>query len=110
MPQTGDPEPRVQEKCSRRRTTRRRGCTFGGTALRDNDERPGYVGAMLDSERRLVLVPMDPERPWVAFRRMRSWMKRSRKGSGASLGVFKAPRERAGSNVIDLRRRLDDGG
>ena len=74
--------------------------------MRHDDERPGYVGAMIDSERRLVLVPVDPERPWAAFRRMRSWMKRSRQGSqGASLGVFKAPRKREPSNVIDLRRR-----
>lgn len=58
----------------------------------EGPDRRGYVGAMFDSERRLVLVPLDPERPWVAFRRMRSWMKRSRKGaSGSSMGVFSEP-------------------
>lgn len=63
---------------------------------------------MIDSERRLVLVPVDPERPWAAFRRMRSWMKRSRKGPGASLGVFTAPPEPQETNVIDLRERRSD--
>jgi hypothetical protein len=72
--------------------------------LQRDDERPGYVGAMIDSEHRLVLVPVDPERPWAAFRRMRSWMRRSRK-SGASLGVFKAPPQPQPSNVIELHRR-----
>lgn len=84
-------------------------CSLGGIALHTNDEKPGYVGAMLGSERRLVLVPVDPERPWAAFRRMRSWMKRSRKGAEASLGVFKAPLERDESNVINLRQRRSDG-
>lgn len=77
--------------------------------MRHDDELPGYVGAMLDSERRLVLVPVDPERPWAAFRRMRSWMKRSRKGAEASLGVFKAPLGREESKVINLRQRRSDG-
>jgi hypothetical protein len=77
--------------------------------LRHDDEQPGYVGAMLDSERRLVLVPVDPERPWAAFRRMRSWMKRSSKGAEASIGVFKAPLDREESNVINLRQRRSDG-
>lgn len=35
-----------------------------------------YLGARLGEEKRLVLVPLDPERPWAAFRRMRAWMKR----------------------------------
>jgi len=77
--------------------------------VQKNDERPGYLGAMLDSERRLVLVPLDPDRPWVAFRRMRSWMKRSRTAaSGRSVGVFTAPPETAGTNVIKLRPRDGD--
>lgn len=74
-----------------------------------NDDGPGYLGAMLDAEHRLVLVPLDPERPWVAFRRMRSWMKRSRKGSAeTSVGVFTAPPETAASNVVTLRPRERD--
>ncbi len=75
--------------------------------MQKNDERPGYLGAMLDAERKLVLVPLDPERPWAAFRRMRSWMKRSR-SSAASTSVFTAPRG-PGSNVIKFRPRESDG-
>jgi hypothetical protein len=70
-----------------------------------NDERPGYLGAMLDKEHRLVLVPLDPTEPWTAFRRMRWWMKRSRKGAvNTSVDVFEAPPEKA-TNVITLRQR-----
>lgn len=99
----------LQEKNERRRTPCEGDATYGGLALRHDDERPGYVGAMLGSERRLVLVPVDPERPWAAFRRMRTWMKRSRKGDDASLSVFKAPVDREESNVISLRQRRSDG-
>ena len=77
--------------------------------LEKNDDRPGYLGAMLDAEHRLVLVPMDPERPWAAFRRMRSWMKRSHKGNAeTSVGVFTAPPERVATNVVTLRPRERD--
>ena len=71
---------------------------------REEDE-PGYLGAMLNAERRLVLVPIDADRPWAAFRRMRAWMKR-RKGLPArpSMGVFKPPRE-SGGTVIKLPTR-----
>lgn len=75
-----------------------------------NDGRPGYLGAMLDSEQRLVLVPLDPAEPWTAFRRMRSWMKRSGKGTArTSVGVFNAPPEAAETNVVTLRPRVRDG-
>jgi hypothetical protein len=74
-----------------------------------NDERPGYLGAMLDAEHRLVLVPLDPQEPWTAFRRMRSWMKRSRKGTArTSVGVFTAPPEAGETNVVTLRPRERD--
>lgn len=75
----------------------------------EESERPGYLGAMLDEERRLVLVPLDPERPWVAFRRMRSWMKRSRKGAARSrVGVFTAP-PGGDADMITLRPRSGPG-
>jgi len=78
----------------------------GDAVAREED--PGYLGAMLDQEHRLVLIPLDPDRPWAAFRRMRSWMKRSRKGSAqTSVGVFSAPPETA-SNVVKLRPRERD--
>lgn len=35
-----------------------------------------YLGARLGEEKRLVLVPLDPDKPWAAFRRMRAWMRR----------------------------------
>lgn len=79
-----------------------------GISVATNGERPGYLGAMLDKEHRLVLVPLDPQEPWTAFRRMRSWMKRSRKGSAdTSVDVFKAPPETA-TNVVALRQRRPD--
>jgi hypothetical protein len=72
----------------------------------DRNDTPGYLGAMLDEERRLVLVPLDPEQPWAAFRMMRSWMKRSRRAgitTTASMSVFAA--RRSGADVIELRAR-----
>jgi hypothetical protein len=72
----------------------------------NDEEKPGYLGAMLDTERRLVLVPVDPEEPWVAFRRMRSWMKRRKVGSRSSVNMFKPPPKEEGAEVIALRTRL----
>ena len=43
----------------------------------ESTEGSDYLGARLGEEQRLVLVPMDPARPWAAFRRMRAWMKRT---------------------------------
>ncbi len=68
--------------------------------MHDEPNRPGYLGAMLDSERRLVLVPLDPEEPWAAFRRMRSWMKRRRVTAPAS----------PGGEVVRLRDRENADG
>jgi hypothetical protein len=83
----------------------------GGMAVASNEERPGYLGALLGSEQRLVLIPLDPDRPWTAFRRMRSWMKRSRKGAAeASVDVFTAPPEAFDSNVIRFQPRERDAG
>jgi hypothetical protein len=74
--------------------------------VRDEEQdHPGYLGAMLDQEQRLVLVPVDPERPWVAFRRMRSWMKHSRKGGAKTVDVFKPPPFEG--QIIELPRRDD---
>ena len=73
--------------------------------MREEDKNhPGYLGAMLDEEQRLVLVPVDPERPWVAFRRMRSWMKHSRKGGAQAVDMFKPPPV---ADVIELAQRDD---
>jgi hypothetical protein len=68
----------------------------------DDKDQPGYLGAMFDEEQRLVLVPVDPSRPWAAFRRMRKMMKRSRKGAQA-VNMFKPPPQEA--KIIELPRR-----
>jgi pyruvate/2-oxoglutarate dehydrogenase complex dihydrolipoamide acyltransferase (E2) component len=79
-------------------------------SVKDHED-TGYLGAMLDPERRLVLVPLDPDQPWVAFRRMRSWMKRRNVAAESSVDLFTAPPESQGAEVIRLRTRLnrDDG-
>jgi len=81
--------------------------SYGGIAVATDEEKPGYLGAMLDSERRLVLVPVDPEKPWMAFRRMRSWMKRRKTNDRSSVSMFKAPPPPGGAEVIALRTRLN---
>ena len=68
----------------------------------EDKERPGYLGAMFDEEQRLVLVPVDPQRPWAAFRRMRKMMKRTRMGA-QTVNMFKPPPEEA--KIIPLPRR-----
>ena len=40
--------------------------------------RTDYVGAQLQDERRVMLVSIDPERPWDAFRRLRRAVRRER--------------------------------
>ena len=79
--------------------------------MRDDEIKPGYLGAMLDSERRLVLVPLDPDRPWAAFRRMRSWMKRRTLAPRSSVDMFTSPPDLESAEVISLqtRRRAGDG-
>ena len=49
----------------------------GGDAAVKDDGSTGsdYLGAMLGDERRLVIVPLDPEQPWAAFRRIRARMR-----------------------------------
>ena len=69
----------------------------------DDREEPGYLGALFEEEeQRLVLVPVDPNRPWAAFRRMRKMMKRSRNGPQA-VSMFKPPPQEA--KIIELPRR-----
>lgn len=69
-------------------------------------ERAEYLGAFLEGERRLVLVPMDPKEPWAAFKRMRSLM-RQEKTAKAEVGVFapETPLETE-AKVIPLRKRI----
>ncbi len=49
-----------------------------------------YLGAMIPGEKRLVLVPLDPQEPWAAFKRMRSWMKESKQAQ-SDINLFEAP-------------------
>jgi hypothetical protein len=48
-----------------------------------------YLGAIIPGEKRLVLVPLDSQDPWAAFKRMRTWMKESKRE--ASVDLFEAP-------------------
>jgi len=75
--------------------------------MHHEEKEPGYIGAMLNAEHRLVLVPVDPDRPWAAFRRMRAWMKRRKAPTQSSMGVFKAPPS-DGARVIKLPTRSAD--
>jgi len=70
----------------------------------EDQDRPGYLGAMFDEDQRLVLVPVDPQKPWAAFRRMRKMMKRSRKDARA-VNMFKPPPQEA--KIIPLPKRDD---
>lgn len=68
-----------------------------------------YVGALIEDENRLVLVPVDPGSPWDAFKRLRSWMRRAHPAD-ASLGLFEAPvRIEPIDNVIPLAARRRSG-
>lgn len=72
--------------------------------IHGQSEQPEYLGALIEGERRLVLVPVDPQEPWAAFRKMRSWMRQSQ--AHASVDLFSAPKPlEAEAKVIPLRRR-----
>jgi hypothetical protein len=74
---------------------------------REEDDEPAYLGARIEEEKRLVLVPLDPERPWTAFKRMRAWMKRSHSHPDrTSVDVFTAPEEPR-SREVSLPRPAD---
>ena len=46
-----------------------------------------YVGALLEGEDRVLMVAIDPDEPWEAFRAMRKQMRR-RRGAKAAIGMF----------------------
>ncbi|HEX9711758.1 MAG TPA: hypothetical protein VGB52_04285 [Actinomycetota bacterium] len=54
-------------------------------------QRPDYVGALLEEERRLVLASVDPNEPWEAFRRLRRAMRKEPRGGRARIDIFNAP-------------------
>ena len=53
--------------------------------------RPDYVGALIEDERRLVLVSVDPDEPWDAFRRLRRAMRKEPRRAKARIDIFNAP-------------------
>lgn len=79
---------------------------FRGTMSTHAEDSAKYVGAMIADEKRLVLVPVDPQEPWAAFKRLRSWMKESKAAPNASIDLFET---RASLNdeakVISLESR-----
>lgn len=68
-----------------------------------------YVGAMIADEKRLVLVPLDPQEPWAAFKRLRTWMKDSKAAqTQASIDLFESSASLADTAKvipIDSRRK-----
>lgn len=61
-----------------------------------------YVGALIEQERRLVLVPMDAGDPWAAFKALRSWNRKEHKPVRVDLFESVAPLETV-AKVIPLR-------
>lgn len=49
-----------------------------------------YLGALLEEERRLLLVPMNPSEPWAAFRQLRRLMRRSPAPKRIDVDLFRA--------------------
>lgn len=75
-------------------------------AMTTADSSTKYLGAMMPGEQRLVLIPLDPQEPWAAFKRMRTWMKDTHSAESASVDLFEAPTSLTPSaKVIPLRRK-----
>lgn len=67
-----------------------------------------YVGALIEDERRLVLVSVDPQDPWEAFRALRREMRRTRKSAAVGMFHADAPLGHA-AEVIPLASRKRAG-
>jgi hypothetical protein len=71
---------------------------------------PDYVGALIEDERRMVLVSVDPADPWEAFRRLRRVMRRDPRKADARVDLFSAPHPLEHSaDVIELHTRRRAG-
>jgi hypothetical protein len=71
------------------------------------ESRSEYVGALIADERRLVMVSVDPDEPWEAFRKLRRVMRRQHQGA-ATTAMFEstAPIEHQADVIsIESRRR-----
>ena len=69
-----------------------------------------YIGAHFQDERRVVLVSVDPDEPWEAFRQLRRRMRRERNGGRSTVGMYhaEAPIDHS-AEVIPLSSRRRAG-
>ncbi len=63
---------------------------MGSVRNHSTTEPPEYLGALLDGKQRLVLIEVDPKKPWEAVRRMRAFMRltRASHGKAAEIDVY----------------------
>lgn len=70
-----------------------------------------YLGALVEEDRHLVLVPMSPDEPWAAFRQLRRIMRSQANGKRRRIdvdvfaGVSSAPADTVVSLDAYRRRR-----
>jgi hypothetical protein len=83
---------------------------FRRETMQTAQARNEYVGALLEEERRLMLVPLPEEKPWEAFRQLRKIMRRRKTSEAAIVGIFEsaAPIEHQ-ADVIPLESRRRAG-
>lgn len=83
---------------------------FRRSQMQSLQQRPDYVGALIDDERRLVLVSVDPDEPWEAFRRLRRRMRKDPSSTKAVIDIFNAaaPLEHS-ADIIPLASRRRAG-
>jgi hypothetical protein len=76
--------------------------------MRTNAARTQYVGATLADERRAVLVAIDHDDPWNAFRQLRRSMRRER--GRARIALYESPTPIGhAADVISLEERRQAG-
>jgi len=83
---------------------------FPQAMMQTLQERPDYVGALIEDERRLMLVSVDPQEPWEAFRRLRRALRKDPAREKAVIDIFEAagPLEYT-ADVIPLASRRRAG-
>ncbi|MFA5891699.1 MAG: hypothetical protein WDA27_12230 [Actinomycetota bacterium] len=59
--------------------------------MKSSQKHSEYIGALIPDECRMMLVSMDPERPWEAFRQMRRLLRKEKKAAEALVGLFESP-------------------
>lgn len=63
----------------------------GRGIMKPSQARSEYVGALIPDECRLVLVSIDPEKPWDAIRALRRILRKEKKSREAMIGMFSSP-------------------